>query len=88
MITLQKEVEQKYLLTGIIYKLHKISDKLSFFEAKYKTNFIEFEEEIKNRSEENVEMWEDYIQWKAYQKSLFSMNREKTEVENGHFKFS
>ena len=50
------------------YDLHIVKEKVSLFEKKYGKTFSEFEKEV--LSEENFEKWDDYLEWKAYLKSL------------------
>lgn len=50
------------------YDLHIVREKIALFEEKYGKTFSEFEKEI--LSEEDFEKWDDYMEWKAYVKSL------------------
>jgi hypothetical protein len=50
----------------IISELAPIKEKIKLFEKKYKCNFKEFEKRMFKLNEENYEMWDDYIEWKAY----------------------
>jgi len=50
------------------YDLHIVKEKIALFEKKYGKTFSEFEKEV--LSEENFEKWDDYLEWKAYLKSL------------------
>ncbi|MCX7736158.1 MAG: hypothetical protein N2319_05555 [Candidatus Kapabacteria bacterium] len=88
MVKINFEQVKDYQLYSIIYQIHNIKDKLSFFEKKYNKNFQEFEEEIKSNSEENFEKWDDYIQWKAYIKSYQKLNSEREDILNGNYQFS
>ena len=52
---------EKYL--NILYTI-------KFFEQKYQKNFDAFEAEINSSKEEDYEKWDDYIEWKAFNKLL------------------
>ena len=51
-----------------LYDLHIVKGKIALFEKKYGKTFSEFEKEV--LSEEDFEKWDDYLEWKAYVKSL------------------
>ena len=51
-----------------LYDLHIVKEKLALFEKKYGKTFSEFEKEV--LSKEDFEKWDDYLEWKAYLKSL------------------
>ncbi len=52
----------------IFYDLHIVKEKIALFEKKYGKTFSEFEKEV--LSKEDFEKWDDYLEWKAYLKSL------------------
>ena len=51
------------------YNKRVIEQKLSRFEKKYQKNFEEFERSIFESEDEDFEKWDDYLEWKAYQKA-------------------
>ncbi|NPA39166.1 MAG: hypothetical protein GXO57_01785 [Thermodesulfobacteria bacterium] len=51
-----------------LYDLHIVKEKISLFEKKYGKTFFEFEKEV--LAKEDFEKWDDYLEWKAYIKSL------------------
>jgi len=66
MAYLQRAIDFEKLIR--LYDLHIIREKLLLFEKKYGKTFSEFEKEV--LSKENFEKWDDYLEWKAYLKSL------------------
>jgi hypothetical protein len=51
------------------YNLHIVKEKIALFEKKYGKTFSEFEKEVLS-SKEDFEKWDDYLEWKAYVKTL------------------
>lgn len=86
MLIIEKSEVANWLL--LLYKSEhkKIEEKLELFEKKYNQNFSDFEMNIGKSEQENFEKWDDYIEWKAFQKSLVNLNNNIREIENGHFK--
>jgi len=66
MTYLQRVIDFEKLIR--LYDLHIIREKLLLFEKKYGKTFSEFEKEV--LSKEDFEKWDDYLEWKAYLKSL------------------
>ena len=50
------------------YDLHIVKEKIALFEKKYGKIFSEFEKKVLTK--EDFEKWDDYLEWKAYVKSL------------------
>lgn len=86
MTIITKNVVRDLVSTNVIYELHLVEDKISFFRKRYGTDFISFEKRIHNTSEENFEEWDDYMEWKAYENSYHQLKKEKEDLENGNFK--
>lgn len=59
-----------------------IKEKIKMFEKKYGCNFKEFEQKIKKLRSENIQMWDDFIEWKAYVKTLLQIEKEEREIKN------
>jgi len=53
----------------LLYELHRVSECIKMFEAKYGKSFKEFEKEITS-SPESFEAWDDYMEWKACIKEI------------------
>ena len=86
MTTLSSDTIKDLYLAKILYDLHVTNEKLSFFAAKYYCSFDVFESQMKNCSEENFEVWDDYLEWKAYNNILAELNTQKQDLENGNIK--
>ena len=71
----------------ILYGLHVAQDKIKNFEIKYGKNFLEFEKKIK-KSDEDFSEWDDYLEWKAFEKSYAELKSEQKDIENGNYKIS
>jgi hypothetical protein len=86
MTTIDKEKIKDLYITDIIFEMHQLEDKISVFKNKYKTEFAEFENEIKRRKTENFEKWDDYMEWKSLEILLKEMVGKKNDIENGNIK--
>lgn len=47
-------------------KTEYYKSKSKYYENKYKKDFLEFQEKYKNRNDEDIEEWDDYIVWESY----------------------
>ena len=56
--------------SSIIFELHQTKSKLEIFEKKYNSSFNDFEKKIKNSKKENIKQWDDYIEWKGFNKYI------------------
>ncbi len=66
MTYIQKAIDFEEIIR--LYELHIVKEKLTLFEKKYGKTFSDFEKEV--LSKEDFEKWDDYLEWKAYLKSL------------------
>ncbi len=69
MVAITKEKVQQVQYYELLFQMHILKSKLDLFTNKYKSNFEEFESHIKSSDTENFELWDDMMEWKAYQKS-------------------
>ncbi|MHA1603977.1 MAG: hypothetical protein ACTSWF_04955, partial [Candidatus Freyarchaeota archaeon] len=58
-----------------------IGEKIKFFEKKYGCSFEDFEKKI-GEGEERFEVWDDYIEWKAYVESFKDLTAKLEKIEN------
>lgn len=86
MTTLSAETIKDLYLAKILYDLHVTKEKLSYFAAKYSSTLDVFEGQLKNSTEENFEAWDDYLEWKTYDKILTELSTQKKDLENGNIK--
>ena len=73
---------------NLMYELHKVEEKLFLYKNKYKLSFIQFEKQVLESKNENYEWWDDYMEWKAYNKSYNELNSDKDNIKNGNYKLS
>jgi len=76
----EKEIKQ-YKKLKIIGDLAPIKEHIKLFEKKYGLTFHEFEKQV-NEEPEDFERWDDYIEWKAYQKKLIDLNKNLDDINN------
>lgn len=81
MTILNSDIVKNLYYTNILYEIHTIEDKLSFFKVKYKMSYEDFEQKIKS-SVENFDNWDDYMEWKAFTKKHKELSSQKIDIEN------
>jgi hypothetical protein len=72
MQTLSKQQVSNWILLDYNAQKQIFQEKILFLERKYATDFISFEQKIEQVTTESFEAWDDYIEWKAYQKIIQS----------------
>ena len=68
-ITVSRDEVMGFEKLKAISQIAPIKERIKFFESKYGRTLGEFKDRIK-RGNEDFEMWDDYIEWKAYIESL------------------
>ncbi len=76
----EKEIIE-YKKLSIIAELTPIREHIKLFEKKYGCSFSDFERQIES-NDENINNWDDYIEWKAYQKKSDELKKYIGELEN------
>ncbi len=76
----EKEIK-RYTKLKIIGDLVPIKEHIKYFEKKYGLSYDEFEKQI-SETDEEFERWDDYIEWKAYQKKIADLNKSLDSIEN------
>ena len=72
----RKDVEN-YVRMRFYTEFTLIKEKLALFEKKYKCNFSQFEQAVTGAGEEDFERWDDYIEWKAFNKKYNRLKEKK-----------
>lgn len=81
-IIVSKDEIKRYLKVSILSEMTQVKEKIRLFEKKYDCSFSEFEKRIKDAEKENFEMWDDYIEWKAYMERFYELKKRLRAVEN------
>ena len=76
----KKEIKQ-YKKLKIIGDLAPIKEHIKLLEKKYGLTFHEFKKQVSEEAED-FEKWDDYIEWKAYQKKLNDLNKTLDDINN------
>ena len=79
-VTKKEVIEYKKL--EIISQIASIKSKIELFESKYGCKFEDFEKKLKEKQDEDFEEWDDYIEWKAYVRTLEELREKLKEIEN------
>jgi hypothetical protein len=86
MTVISKEKVKDMYYANLMYECHRVTEKIRLFENKYGVSFDEFEKGLKISEKEDIEKWDDYIEWKGYEKVLQGLFKEKKEIESGDYK--
>ncbi|MBC7333535.1 MAG: hypothetical protein H5T85_03600 [Actinobacteria bacterium] len=73
---------KEYEKLKIISQIAMVKEKIELFEKKYGCSFDNYSETIKEEETEKFEKWDDYIEWKAYVKSLEELKQRIKEIED------
>lgn len=85
MITVQKEHVANWLLAEYMATSHIVNEKIRLLERKYGQTWREFSQSVDEAPDEDFARWDDYIEWKAYQKVAADLALKIDEVRHGNF---
>lgn len=88
MQTLSKQQVSNWVLLDYYAQKQIFQEKIHFLEKKHATDFISFEQQIEQASDENFEAWDDYIEWKAYQQFLSELLIKIDDIKHGDFQMA
>jgi len=88
MTVINKEKVKDMYYANLMYEYHRVTEKIRLFEKKYGMSFDKFEKGLKSSEKEDIEKWDDYMEWKGYEKVLQGVIKEKKELETGDYKVS
>ena len=77
MITVDKNHVSNLMLIEAYSEKHQTEEKINIFKKKYNKNLYEFELQIQNSEQESFELFDDYMEWKAYENYLKEINMKK-----------
>lgn len=87
MVVVSKQNIGNILLLEAFGELHQLREKLRFFQGKYQQDFETFSRKLRDE-EENFEQFDDYIEWKAYTKSLLETKKKIEDLKHGNFQIN
>lgn len=79
-LEVSKSEIKEYQKLKIISEAALLKEHIKLFEQKYGCHFTEFEARIKQTAEDFVS-WDDYLEWKAYQRSFEELRKKIGEIE-------
>jgi hypothetical protein len=85
MITIQKQNVGYWLMAEYLATSHAVNEKIRLYEHKYTQTWGEFSQSIQDASDEDFNRWDDYIEWKAYEKMAKELAFKIDEVKHGNF---
>ncbi|HKJ99370.1 MAG TPA: hypothetical protein VJ959_10645 [Desulfotignum sp.] len=82
MVTVDKKHVSTLLLVEAYAEKHKTEEKVALFHKKYNIDFDAFEK-MMHANEENYTHYDDYMEWKAYNRYLDSIKLRIKDLKNG-----
>lgn len=79
-LEVSKSEIKEYQKLKIISEMVLLKEHIKLFEQKYGCSFQEFEGRIR-QSAEDFESWDDYLEWKAYQRSFEELKKKIGEID-------
>ncbi len=70
MTVISKEKVKDMYYANLMYEYHRVTEKIRLFGNKYGMSFLNFEKAVKSAEKEDTEKWDDYMEWKGYEKVL------------------
>ncbi|UMZ74984.1 hypothetical protein [Natranaerofaba carboxydovora] len=80
-LEISKDEIKDFKKLSIIEKLTPLKEYVKLLEKKYQCNFEELEDKV-NNDPENFELWDSYIEWKAYQEKTNELTKKYEEIEH------
>lgn len=81
-LKMPKDEIKEYERLKIISQMAMVKGKVELFEKKYRCSFNNFTKKVKKRENEDFNIWDDYIEWKAYAKSLEELKQKIKEIDD------
>jgi len=81
-LKISKDEIKEYEKLKVISQVAVVREKIELFEKKYRCCLDNFSKEINKRESEDFDMWDDYIEWKAYKKSLQELKQKIKEIDD------
>lgn len=88
MVVINRTNVKNMYYANLLYELHTVEEKIAFYAKKYKMTFDDFERHVNNLQKENFGKWDDFLEWRAYEKMREKYEREKEDLERGNYKVS
>ena len=85
MHTITKQDVSNLVLLEYSSQCQVYQEKIQFFEKKYNSTFIEFEQKINNSANDNFGAWDDLIEWEADTNFLKEITLKIEDIKYGHF---
>ena len=83
MITIQKQNVANWIMAEYLATSHAVNEKIRLYERKYGQTWDEFSQSI-GQASEDFDRWDDYIEWKAYEKMAQELAHKINEVKHGN----
>lgn len=81
-LKVSKDEIKTYEKLKVISQIASVKGKIELFEKRYGCTFEKFEKDTQSKEKENFNEWDDYIEWKAYAKTLEELEAKIVEIED------
>lgn len=85
MLIVPKQSVANWLIAECLATQHTVNEKIRLYERKYNQSWEDFSLSLHAAADEDFERWDDYIEWKAYQKLSEELTVKLNEVKHGNF---
>ena len=83
MVMINKDHLSMLVLAEAYAEKHKTEEKIKFFKKKYNKNLVELQSDMSYKKEE-FEIYDDIIEWKAYENYLKDIELKIKEMQSGN----
>ena len=81
-LKIAKDEIKEYEKLKILSQVAAVKEKIDLFEKKYQCTFSKFSKILMKKDSEDFSTWDDYIEWKAYVKTLDNLKQKIEEIED------
>ena len=84
MVTVDMEQVSRFMLLEAYAEKHTAEEKIKIFKKRYNLTLHELETQLYKSNEEHFAHFDDYMEWKAYEKYLLEINQRIHELQSGY----
>lgn len=84
MVTVDMKQVSRFMLLEAYAEKHTAEEKIKIFKKRYNLTLPEIETQLYKSNEEHFAHFDDYMEWKAYEKYLVEINQRIQELQSGY----
>jgi len=86
MLVIDKHRVADWMVLSYLAEQRQLHEKIVMYEKKHGQTFKEFENETKQRGNEDFDEWDDLIEWQAYTNFYANITKTINDIKSGNFK--